>query len=49
MIVAVRAGDERWEFEFSGNGDIEVEVFKSDGELGDEEMIDELFERHAGD
>ncbi|NIM02087.1 MAG: hypothetical protein GTN89_15155 [Acidobacteria bacterium] len=49
VIVAVRAGDERWEFEFSGNGDIEVEVFKSDGELGDEDLIDELFERHAGD
>ena len=45
VVVVVRAGDERWEVEFSGNGDIEVEVFKSDGEIGDESMIDDLFER----
>jgi len=45
VIVAVRSGDERWELEFSGNGDIEVEVFKSDGEIGDASMIEELFER----
>ena len=45
VIVTVRSGDERWELEFSGNGDIEVEVFKSDGEIGDASMIEELFER----
>ena len=45
VIVAVRSDDERWELEFSGNGDIEVEVFKSDGEIGDASMIEELFER----
>jgi len=45
VTVSVRSGDERWELEFSGNGDIEVEVFKSDGETGDASMIDELFER----
>jgi hypothetical protein len=45
VIVGVRTGDERWELEFSGNGDIEVEVFKSDGEIGDASMIEELFER----
>ncbi len=45
VIVAVRSGDERWELEFSGSGDIEEEVFKSDGEIGDASMIEELFER----
>lgn len=45
VIVAVRSGDERWELEFSGDGDIEVEVFKSDGEIGGASMIEELFER----
>ena len=45
VIVAVRSADERWELEFSGDGDIEVEIFKSDGEIGDASMIDELFER----
>ena len=45
VIVAVRSDDERWELEFSGDGDIEVEVFKSDGEIGDASMIEELFER----
>lgn len=45
VIVAVRTGDERWEFEFSGNGDVEVETFKSDGEIGDASMIGDLFER----
>ncbi len=49
VTVAVRTGDERWEFEFAGDGEIEVEVFKSDGELGDESMIDELFERGDDD
>jgi len=44
LIVAVRNGEERWELEFSGNGDIEVEVFRSDGEIGDESVIEELFE-----
>jgi hypothetical protein len=45
VIVAVRNGDERWELEFSGDGEIEVEVFKSDGEIGDASMIEELFEQ----
>ncbi len=45
VIVAVRRDNERWELEFSGDGGIEVEVFKSDGEIGDASMIKELFER----
>ena len=48
VTVAVRVGDERWELEFSGDGGIEVEVFKSDGEVGGVSMLEELFERHAG-
>ena len=48
VMVAVSLPGERWEVEFMADGDVEVEVFKSDGEIHDAEMLEELFER-AGD
>ena len=34
---------QRWEIEVNSEGCVEVEVFKSDGRIQGEEMLDELF------
>jgi hypothetical protein len=47
VMVAASIPGERWEIEFMADGDVEVEVFRSDGTINDAGMIDELFERHA--
>ena len=46
ILVTVSIPDERWEVEFMADGEIEVEIFSSDGEIHDESMLDDLFE-HA--
>ena len=45
ILVSVSIQDERWEVEFMADGEVEVEIFSSDGEIHDESMLDELFER----
>ena len=45
ILVSVSIQDERWEVEFMADGEIEIEIFASDGEIHDESMLDELFER----
>jgi hypothetical protein len=45
VMVGVTIPGERWEVEFMADGDVEVEVFKSDGKIHDESMIKDLFER----
>lgn len=45
IITAVPG--ERWEIDFRTDGSIEVERFLSSGEIGDEETLDELFDRFA--
>ena len=47
VMVSVTIPGEHWEIEFMANGEVEVEVFKSDGEIHDDSMIDELLRRHA--
>ena len=47
VLVSATLPGERWEVEFSADGDVEVEIFHSDGEVHDKQMIEELFERHA--
>jgi hypothetical protein len=47
ILVGVSASEERWEIEFMADGDVEIEVFKSDGELHDYSIIEELFQRHS--
>ena len=49
VMVGVTVDQERWEIEFMEDGEIEVEVFKSNGEIHDASMIEELFEGHAED
>ncbi len=38
---------ERWEIEFSKNGDIEVEIFRCDGTIFDESILKELFNKFS--
>jgi hypothetical protein len=46
VMVSVSIPGERWEVEFMSDGEIEVEIFSTDGEIYDESMFDELFERN---
>jgi len=47
VMVAVTLPGERWEIEFMADGEIEVEVFTSDGTIRDGSAMEALFERHA--
>ena len=47
VLVAVTVPGERWEIEYMADGDVEVELFKSDGEIHDDGLIADLFKRHA--
>ncbi len=47
VMVEITVPGERWEVEFMADGKVEVELFKSDGELHDKSMLEELFERHG--
>ena len=47
ILVGVTLSEERWEIEFMADGEIEIEVFKSDGEVHDFSAIEDLFQRHA--
>ena len=44
IMVGVMVPGEHWEVEFMSDGDIEIERFKSDGEIHDGSIIDDLFE-----
>ena len=47
VMVGVTVDDERWEIEFLADGDVEVEVFESDGEIHDFSVVDRLFAQQA--
>ncbi len=44
IMVGIDAPGEHWEVEFMNDGDIEVEIFKSDGQIFDFSIIEDLFE-----
>ena len=44
IMVGIDASQEHWEVEFMSDGDIEVEVFRSDGQIFDFSIIEDLFE-----
>jgi hypothetical protein len=44
LMVLIAVPSERWEAEFFDDGQIEVEVFKSNGEITGAESIKRLFE-----
>lgn len=48
IIVLVTVPGERWEIEFFGDGSVEVERFRSNGEIGGEESLHELLTTYAG-
>lgn len=43
LMVVVFVPGERWEVEFFPDGSIEVERFRSNGEIGSEQTLDELW------
>lgn len=47
IMVIVAVPGERWEIEFLSDGSIEVEKFISNGEIGGEESLNELFVRYS--
>ncbi len=44
MVSIDSPGEEHWEVEFMSDGDVEIEVFKSDGQIFDFSIIEDLFE-----
>lgn len=47
IMVEVAVPGERWEIEFMRDGSIEIEKYKSTGEIYDEKEIDALFREHT--
>ena len=44
IVVGVDVPGEHWNIEFMDDGDIEVEIFKGDGQVFDYGIIEDLFE-----
>ncbi len=44
VMTEIAVPGERWEVEFFADGHIEIEKFRSDGEILDETALDTLFE-----
>jgi hypothetical protein len=49
VLVGVTLPGERWEVEFMKNGDVEIERFKSDGEILDYSAVKDLFQQAASE
>ena len=49
IVVGIDTSDEHWQVEFMSDGDIDVEIFKSDGQIFDYSIIDELFDDENGE
>ena len=47
ILVSVVLSEERWEVEFTADSEVEVEVFRSDGEILDEDALEDLFEKNV--
>ena len=47
IMVSIAVPGERWEVEFSDDGDIDVEKFVSSGGVGGRERLKELLERFS--
>jgi len=46
-MVEVAVPGERWEVEFLKDGSVEVEIFRSDGQIHDVAMLQQLIEKHS--
>jgi len=49
IVVGVDVPGEHWKVEFMDDGDIEVEIFKGDGQVFDYGIIEDLFEMAEDD
>jgi hypothetical protein len=49
IMILVAIPGERWEIEFFSNGNVEIERFRSSGNIGDESLFSELFAAYADD
>jgi hypothetical protein len=49
ITICLAIPGERWEVEFLDDGGVEVERFRSDGEIQDFSVTRKLFERDGGD
>jgi hypothetical protein len=47
ILFSIAVPGERWEIEVMADGSIEIEVFRSNGEISDASKLDELFERFS--
>jgi hypothetical protein len=48
VCLQVAVPGERWEIELLESGEIEIEIFRSNGEIHGPETLDDLFNRHSG-
>jgi len=44
IVVGIDVPDEHWKVEFMDDGDIDVEIFKSDGEVFEYSVVEDLFD-----
>jgi hypothetical protein len=44
IVVAIDVPGEHWKVEFMDDGDIDVEIFKSDGEVFEYSVVEDLFD-----
>lgn len=44
VLVTAAVEGERWEIEFLASGEVEIEIFKSNGDLYDISALEDLFE-----
>lgn len=47
IMVEVAVPGERWEVEFLADGEVDVEVFTSDGTIRDEATLAAMLDKHA--
>jgi hypothetical protein len=45
IMVLISVPGERWEVEFHSDGEVGVEVFRSDGHVSNGDLLDDLFGR----
>jgi hypothetical protein len=48
IAIEVAVPGERWEIEFLGTGEVESEIFRSNGEILGAQALDDLYARFSG-
>lgn len=47
LMFQISVPGERWEVEFSSTGEVEIEIFRSDGSIQGPEAMDDLLKRFS--